>query len=415
MRKLSTIRTLFLLMMFSFFFIACKEGKTYSMVDDEFSVQIHQEKVSEIKANIIDSKDSWDITESYFNRVEKLAKSKFYDTNNGWIVSKSGSLWTTSNAGKTWSNKIDIMGINEFSILDITFISPTSGFVSANKRSKAINDTNDFSLILKTDDGGKNWREVYDEKAVILTNIHFSNDYEIWAVGRKSTFDSHYHRNHFVLHTIDKGETWLNVSDKLNELATDGRGEVDDSLTGIYSKEANKAIVLSLRGKMFQTTDGGKNWQLLSFLPNEPMQTCICHLGRLETGEIWVGGGIASMEGEWGMLAIKQSNNSWLRNRLNGFYFIDIKFISNNEVVASGSVYDENIKNNSKRSGIILLSKIFGRNWTVIHRSTRIEEFNSIVSTSPNNLFVAGSNGGLVHLENSRNITKKSVDIKILK
>lgn len=407
MQKLYIVALFFVLNSVLLFLNSCNKSKTYSseivLPTKSFS-KVSEENVIDVTAVVLYSnKSSWLIKERLLNKTEDLKKLGFID-NNGWVISETGNLWMTSNSGKVWHNKVKIQEIAEgASVSDTNFINSTTGFVTGYIASESINDKNDISFILKTNDGGEKWKKIYTEKDILLRKVKFVNENEGWAIGRKSTYDSQYRRKHFVIHTVNGGKTWIDVSEGLNELSIDERGNVNDELTAIYSMENDEPVFLSLRGKTFQTIDGGKSWRLISILPAEPMQTCICHLGQFETGKIWVAGGTISREGQWGMIAVKQSNDSWLRVRLGNFYFADIKFLSNKEVIAIGSTYNESLKNNNKQKGVILVSKDVGKNWEILYQGKTVDRFNSIASVSSNKLIVVGDNGSLVYLEKSEN------------
>ncbi len=404
MRKLLIFNLILMLNISVLFLISCSDGRIYSSgvsTDDKSSFQIPN--ITDVRASIKSSTDShWFIKESNFSNKSNLVELDFYDDRQGWIIDEYRRLLTTSNAGMTWIEKANFQGISKnFSISHAHFSNSLNGFVVTNKSSKSANES-DTSKILMTGDGGKFWKAVFDGQFETISQINFTNEYEGWAVGRKSSFDSYYHRNYLVLHTVDKGETWIDVSQKLNETAITEKDSVNDELTALISKETNETTVLSLRGKIFQTKDGGNSWHLISVLPSEPMQTRIRHLGQLETGEIWVAGGTISKEGKWGMVAVLNNRLNWDRFRLDGYYFSDIEFLSNTKVIACGSIVaaDNFGESNEQNKGVILYSTDSGKNWIVVHESKLTNQFNSIARLSEQKIYVVGNNGVRVVLEN---------------
>lgn len=208
-----------------------------------------------------------------------------------------------------------------------------------------------------------------------------------------------------VLLTNDKGQTWVDVSEKLNQIEVSGVGQVADYVTNVIFSKGKGVVVLSLRGKIYNTIDQGKSWSLISKIDDEPAQTGIHDFGILDDGRFWMSGGTVSIEGKWGMIAVMNKRLGWDRYRLNGYYFADVEFLSNNEVIVCGAIVAKNNFGGASEldKAVILYSKDSGKTWKTIHESKTSNGFSSITKLSGHKLFIAGNSGDEIFLERISN------------
>lgn len=346
------------------------------------------------------NKSSWNV--QTIENAEKLSLGNifFLDGNIGFANGYEKYLTTfykTLNGGQDWEK---ISSIKDFSIYGITFVSQTEGFLVAFKLKPSSSPSENGSYIMKTEDGGQNWQTVYSAVDISFNKIAFNSDGIGLAVGRKST-PTKYDASNFVLLTNDKGQTWIDISDNLNSTAVKPNGRVEDSMTNIIFSKDKDIVVLSLRGKIYNSSDNGKSWTLISELVDEPPQTGISNFGELDDGRFWMSGGAISIEGKWTMISIMKNKFGWDRYRLSGYYFSDVKFLSNDEAIACGVIVAENNFGgaNELNKGVILYSSDSGKNWLIIYESEIVKGFSSINKLSENKMFIGGENGTNILLE----------------
>lgn len=347
----------------------------------------------EIKSTVVKQNASvWKIKTTQISKNSQIEKVYFYNEKIGFGLT-SNKIFKTTDGGESWK---EINSIANFELKDIFFINDMEGFAVAYKLW-----TSNGSYIMKTEDGGQNWKATYSSNSIVLEKLAFSSEGVGVAVGRKDISNPHSDTTNFVLLTNNKGQTWTDISSELNKLAVDSKGLIGDYLTNIKFTKDKSINVLSIEGRIYNTFDQGRSWKLVSKLVDEPDQTAIKHFGRLEDGRFWIAGGTISQEGHWGMIAVMNNDVSWDRFRLTGYYFADVEFLSNNKVIASGSlVAPYNFGGaNELNKGVILYSLDSGKNWTVIHESQTTNEFASIAKLSEQKILVGGKNGELVFLE----------------
>lgn len=375
--------------------VACMTTNSQNNTEKSESLNetnVFHSEVKEIQSKVSNATSNpWRVKTIQLANDEDINRAYFLNEKVGFVISFN-KIFRTFDSGVSWE-KANFPAT--FGLKDIFFNSESEGFAIGYKLGKGYNH------ILKTNNNGRNWKVVYSSDPVSLNKISFDSNGLGWAVGERITTDSRHDTVNLVLLSNDQGETWHDSSEQINQLAKNERGWVGDSLTDFVCLENKGNFVLSLRGKIYSTDNNGKSWSLVSKLVDEPDQTGIRHFGELDGGRFWVAGGTISTEGQWGMIAVMNNSSGWDRFRLNGYYFADVKFLSNNEVIAVGSIVAPNNFGgaNEQNKGVILYSPDSGKNWSIVHESQTSNEFTSIAKLSENKLFVVGQNGFGVFLE----------------
>lgn len=127
-----------------------------------------------------------DITPPDFYNQKSVNNHYFFNGHTGFLVGSEGNIIKTDDVGQTWTNIYS--GVVE-DLWAIKFLNRQIGFV-----------VGDFGRILKTEDGGLTWRKVDSGTQEDVYSIAFLNDKEGW-VGTENG----------LRYTQDGGETWKGV------------------------------------------------------------------------------------------------------------------------------------------------------------------------------------------------------------
>lgn len=388
---------------FSILCVGCGAGMTGNSVSAPKSQKPHATvtETTDVETRLSNVEKAWICETTRISTRDTLNYLQFIDASHGWSVSDKGILYRTVDGGSRWE-RIEVGTPADAYVTHMFFVNPSTGWLLTSAEAPSVSEYQaNEARILQTTDGGVTWKEQYKAQASGLSRVAFANQQEGWSVGVKFMGVRPLHQANTVLYTSDQGRTWADVSASLNQVAADGTGRVQDWATDVLTDEPHKATVLTLRGKVFSTTDAGKNWIELGAIQNEPRQTCICRLGVSKMGEIMVAGGTDSQEGTWGIIA-RLSQKSWQRIRLSGFYLKDAILISDQEILACGS----NASNRANapslaKAGAILYSKDAGRNWSIIYQTAKIKTVNALWMINKDNVWAAGDAGFLIHLQRS--------------
>jgi photosystem II stability/assembly factor-like uncharacterized protein len=149
-------------------------------------------------ATIIKSTDggaSWSVSKD--NLGYWFTAVHFPTTNVGYAVGDHGTIFKTTDAGSTWTQKTvpGNAGLRNYSA--VYFMSSTTGIVVGGN---LINDS--IQTILKTTDGGDTWSIIRDSLAPMLNDVFFLSANVGYAVGNNGT----------VISTGDGGDSWQNVN-----------------------------------------------------------------------------------------------------------------------------------------------------------------------------------------------------------
>lgn len=171
---------------------------------------------------------------------------KFKNNNLGVIVGGTRlSARITQNGGKTWK--------------EVSFSRFANSFLSVDFSGNNIFIVGADNYIYKSEDFGKNW-SVFDTKYFFKDNqsrYQKFKYYKIRFLTEKIGFIVGEHERHSViLKTIDGGENWKII--KNNNLPKNEKG-----ISDIAILSTDELIITTLSGKCYKSIDGGINWQLL--------------------------------------------------------------------------------------------------------------------------------------------------------
>ncbi|MFA7289178.1 MAG: YCF48-related protein, partial [Melioribacteraceae bacterium] len=194
----------------------------------------------------------------------------FADSKTSFAVGDSGSVVVSRDSGKTWlganinskvllndvfsfrSGKCFIVGDsatllmsqdNLNSFIDVPTMQMRNGITFFNiyfKNESLGFITGNNGIILKTMNGGMNWKQVITNTDNLLYDIVFTDNKSGFAVGWEGT----------LLKTTDSGETWIKVD-----------SNSDTYLKSIDFNMNGYGIIVGGNGTMLRTTDYGRNWK----------------------------------------------------------------------------------------------------------------------------------------------------------
>jgi photosystem II stability/assembly factor-like uncharacterized protein len=130
--------------------------------------------------------DVWNNLTGNYHYRPTIKDSYFFNSHTGFIVGDDGNIVKTEDAGQSWTNIYS--GVVE-DLWDIEFINSETGFV-----------VGDFGRILKTMDGGVTWRKTDSGTQEDIYSIAFLDESDGW-VGTETG----------MRYTTDGGESWHGV------------------------------------------------------------------------------------------------------------------------------------------------------------------------------------------------------------
>jgi photosystem II stability/assembly factor-like uncharacterized protein len=353
------------------------------------------QKTTVVKSTVTyDPESLWRWQLKRLNNKENLSAIQIFNKTTAWIVSNQSKLYKTSNKGETW-NQVHAQMPRDSNITSVYFANDSIGWMSVARVPPDVLDTQNIeSWILYTNDGGLSWGIQYSNTALEIQRVLFINDHEGWAIGSSLVKRETLQNNYFVIHTTDQGKNWVDVSAGLN--LDKSKGYVAD----IYAVEPSKATLVTSSREVFGTTNGGHDWNKIGAILDEPAQTTITRIGVFRNNLLWVLGGTDGREGIWSTLALKSKNDSWVKYKIDDVYLSDINFLSDTQLIGSGSIAINNKPrlDGGAREGVILYSADGGRNWVVVYRNEDVSNIHSLYVIDFSHIWAVGEKGLILQL-----------------
>jgi photosystem II stability/assembly factor-like uncharacterized protein len=164
----------------------------------------------------------------------------FLDQNRGWVAGSNGTLLTTRDGGTTWKK---LSALTKDTLQDVYFADTEVGWLIATRDILKLKTNEPASYLLKTEDGGVNWRPVFLSSSDInarFVRLVFADAQHGWVFGETG----------IVFGTRDGGAHWMPQTGATKHLL----------LGGAFSSEAHGCLV-GAGGTIIHTNDGGMNWQ----------------------------------------------------------------------------------------------------------------------------------------------------------
>ncbi|MFT4030957.1 MAG: YCF48-related protein [Siphonobacter sp.] len=175
--------------------------------------------------------DSLSFLETDMPRGVYCNKLLFTNDSTGFVVGNNGYLSKTTNGGKHWES-LD-SHTSTASLLDITFINETTGFIIGYDSERA------RGILLETQDGGQTWTVKKEGSDFEPQSINFPSSSVGYLLNGATS----------ILKTQDGGNSWQSMLLPENTLAT-----------GVFFKTNQEGIVTALNGTYYVTNDGGNTW-----------------------------------------------------------------------------------------------------------------------------------------------------------
>lgn len=333
---------------------------------------------------------NWKLITRNLPSRSSLKQIQMLNATDGWIAAYPAELFRTSNAAHTWERvKLEVPARGY--VTDIFFMSSDAGWVAVSKTeldfdaSKGKGSYDDATWMMQTSDGGKTWKERLALEGAQISQICFLDNGEGWAIGRKFGKQAPTRDTNLVLHTNDGGRNWIDLSGKL---PASGAG-VDH----LYGIGVGRALLLTLNGFIYSTTDGGQSWHQDDVFRDQHEQTAIHRVGVTKNERLWLLGGTSSQEGTWSILAIKDKGGIWARHEIGGIDLADAVFLSEDRVLACGSISSD--KTLSTREAVVVYSTDRGKNWVIAYRDKQSPGLNALAAIDYKHILAVGE-GGLV-------------------
>ena len=184
----------------------------------------------------------------------------FLDGQHAWFVGSMGSDYVSADGGRTWKPNAFLGGAGP-SLHQIHMFSPLQGVADY--------WMGGFYAVVRTDDGGKTWEQIFPS-IYPITNFQFFNTQNGFGLDTSVN-------GTILLTTKDGGETWQKARDLpcvtqfLNE--NNGWGVCNFNPSDRYS------------GLLYHTSDGGANWQKIA--TPDTLVTVNFQFMDDQTGVVW--------------------------------------------------------------------------------------------------------------------------------
>lgn len=170
----------------------------------------------------------------------------------------------------------------------------------------------------------------------------------------------------------------------------------NDFGTDVYAVEPSKATLLTAAGRIYATLDSGRNWQQYFVIQDEPEQTFMARVRMLQNKNLWVLGSTDSREGMWTTI-IKQQDRHSTRFRVDGVRIRDLVFVSENEIIACGSIPTSDPALFGSRTGVVLYSPDEGQSWVKMYSDAEGRPLNAI-AIDGDKVWIVGDDGLLLQV-----------------
>lgn len=362
-----------------------------------------QTKNNLIQATVNDAKSPWSVQASTIGKDSELGFIYAVDENSLMSMSLLGDyiIYKSLDAGENWK-KFSVLP--DYGIYSLSFFNSAEGISTAYKSDPRADSSLRTLTVLRTEDGGLNWKPVYEVSLETTLNLQTDKDKTAVILGQKCILDclpdKAGHFTNLLLISQDKGENWTDMSETLNKYLNNSAKPSNELLNSVIISGDKGIIGVSNKNNFYKTTDFGKSWKEITNISYDvPPMIIASKFGELPDNKLWATGSSRSVEGQMALLSVSENRNSWNTYFLNDYYFFDVDFLSATEVIAIAYKYPPQTNNKGQKPlGSVLSSDDGGKTWSVVYEMPDSGEINlnSIIKLSNQKLIINGSKTNLI-------------------
>ena len=177
--------------------------------------------------------NTWDYETPIVNST--LYNLQFPTSQIGYATGFNGSMLKTTDGGKNWKSSYVSVDFTSLNIKDMFFINENVGYTASSYR-----------MVSKTTDGGLTWTAIIPDTNsayVVSSGLYFLNENLGFVVGRVSPNED------IIYKTTDGGLSWSTKTKIANQ-----------ELYSVTFFDENTGIISGNKGALLYTTDGGELW-----------------------------------------------------------------------------------------------------------------------------------------------------------
>jgi photosystem II stability/assembly factor-like uncharacterized protein len=217
--------------------------------------RIAQPPIADALGELDISNSNWKIVRRSNASDKNLRTIYFVDSMTGWAAGDAGAVYRTNDGGKTWKPLLSgaVANINQ-----IQFVDWNNGWMLGEMARK--DDGEPETVVLSTNNGGRSWKK---QPLPQILSIFFTDALHGWAVGKNAT----------IMRTEDGGNEWKAVADleKMIGLPVESSNYNFGFRDVFFLDQQNGWLIGNFYGRakshiggLFATSDGGMTWKRVS-------------------------------------------------------------------------------------------------------------------------------------------------------